>query len=107
MLSFCPACLPQDSGNRRDSLSSEGHTFSERHILFRTSSMMVVAKPADLSPSRHSAFMRGFIVTTANSSRRYPQMMRSDDLYSLPPNLPIPGDDGACDHLAGLLWPAV
>jgi len=32
-------------------------------------------------------------------------MIRSDDLYSLPSNLPIPGDDGACDHLAGLLWP--
>jgi peroxiredoxin len=34
-------------------------------------------------------------------------MMRLEDLYSLPPNLPIPVDDGACGHLAGLLWPAV
>src|SRR5215468_3007097 len=34
-------------------------------------------------------------------------MMRSDDLYSLPPDLPIPVDDGSCDHLAGLLWPSV
>jgi Peroxiredoxin len=33
--------------------------------------------------------------------------MRSDDLYSLPPDLPIPVDDGSCDHLAGLLWPSV
>ena len=33
-------------------------------------------------------------------------MSRSDDLYSLPPDLPIPIDDGSCDHLAGLLWPA-
>jgi peroxiredoxin len=28
--------------------------------------------------------------------------MRSDDLYSVPPDLPIPSDDGACDHLVGL-----
>ena len=34
-------------------------------------------------------------------------MKRSDDLYSLPPDLPIPIDDGSCDHLAGLLWPSV
>jgi peroxiredoxin len=33
--------------------------------------------------------------------------MRSDDLYSLPPDLPIPVDDGSCDHLAGLVWPSV
>ena len=32
--------------------------------------------------------------------------MRSDDLYSLPDNLPIPMDDGACDHLAGMAWPS-
>ena len=31
--------------------------------------------------------------------------MRSDDLYTLPPDLPVPVDDGACDHLAGLPWP--
>src|SRR5262249_14862045 len=34
-------------------------------------------------------------------------MMRSDDLYPLSSNLPVPVDDGACDHLAGLLWPSV
>jgi len=28
--------------------------------------------------------------------------MRSDDLYSLPANLPAPADDGGCDHLPGL-----
>ncbi len=33
--------------------------------------------------------------------------MRSDDLYSLPPGLPVPVDDSACDHLPGLLVPAV
>ena len=33
-------------------------------------------------------------------------MMRSDNLYSLPPNLPIPVDDGSCNHLAGLSWPS-
>ena len=37
--------------------------------------------------------------------------MRADDLYSVPPDLPVPVDDGACDHLPGqdvppLLLPA-
>ena len=31
--------------------------------------------------------------------------MRSDDLYQLPPNLPVPQDDGACRHLAGMRLP--
>jgi len=34
-------------------------------------------------------------------------MIRSDNLYSLPADLPIPVDDGSCDHLAGLSWPSV
>ena len=29
----------------------------------------------------------------------------SDDVYSLPPDLPVPEDDGAADHLAGLELP--
>lgn len=33
--------------------------------------------------------------------------MRSDDLYSLPDDLPVPVDDGACDHLPGMAWPAL
>jgi peroxiredoxin len=33
--------------------------------------------------------------------------MRSDDLYSLPVGLPIPVDDGACDHLPGAAWPGL
>src|SRR5688500_10758879 len=31
--------------------------------------------------------------------------MRSDDLYSTPPHLPVPTDDGACEHLPGLTAP--
>src|SRR4029079_19584041 len=34
-------------------------------------------------------------------------MQRSDDLYALPLDLPVPLDDGACQHLAGLAWPRV
>lgn len=34
-------------------------------------------------------------------------MARSDDLYSLPENLPVPVDDGACDHLAGMPLPSI
>lgn len=33
--------------------------------------------------------------------------MRSDDLHSLPPDLPVPADDGAARHLPGLAVPAV
>ena len=34
-------------------------------------------------------------------------MSRSDNLYELPQNLPIPVDDGACDHLHGLRLPSI
>jgi peroxiredoxin len=34
-------------------------------------------------------------------------MARSDDLHQLPVDLPIPVDDGACDHLPGLALPSV
>jgi len=33
--------------------------------------------------------------------------MRQDDLYSLPPGLPVPVDDGACDHLPGMAVPPI
>ena len=32
-------------------------------------------------------------------------MARSDNLYALPTDLPVPLNDGACDHLPGLAWP--
>jgi len=34
-------------------------------------------------------------------------MARTDNLYTLPDNLPIPEDDGACNHLTGLLLPSL
>ena len=34
-------------------------------------------------------------------------MSRSDDLYSLPADLPVPVDDGACKHLVNLRMPAI
>lgn len=34
-------------------------------------------------------------------------MGRSDDLQTLPPDLPVPVDDGACDHLPGRELPAI
>jgi peroxiredoxin len=34
-------------------------------------------------------------------------MPRSDDLYALPSNLPVPEDDGACMHLKGMRVPSV
>jgi peroxiredoxin len=33
--------------------------------------------------------------------------MRSDNLYQLPDELPVPEDDGACNHLMGRVVPAV
>ncbi len=33
--------------------------------------------------------------------------MQPADLLSLPPDLPVPLDDGACDHLSGLAMPAI
>ena len=33
--------------------------------------------------------------------------MRTDNLYSLPENLPVPEDDGACDHLRGSMLPSI
>ncbi|MFQ6023111.1 MAG: peroxiredoxin [Acidiferrobacterales bacterium] len=34
-------------------------------------------------------------------------MTRTDDLYKLPDDLPVPVDDGACDHLTGMRLPAL
>ena len=34
-------------------------------------------------------------------------MPRSDNLHKLPPNLPVPEDDGACGHLTGMRLPSV
>jgi peroxiredoxin len=33
--------------------------------------------------------------------------MRRDDLHTLPPGLPVPMDDGACDHLPGARVPPI
>lgn len=33
-------------------------------------------------------------------------MARSDNLYELPKDLPVPVDDGACDHLLGMRLPS-
>jgi peroxiredoxin len=33
--------------------------------------------------------------------------MRSDNLYELPKDLPVPQDDGACAHLAGMRLPQI
>ena len=33
--------------------------------------------------------------------------MRSDNLYELPKDLPVPQDDGACDHLTRMKLPAI
>ena len=34
-------------------------------------------------------------------------MTRSDDIHGLPADLPVPIDDGACEHLPGLALPTL
>ena len=34
-------------------------------------------------------------------------MSRIDDVYTLPPDLPVPEDDGACDRLSGKSLPSI
>ncbi len=34
-------------------------------------------------------------------------MARSDNVYALPADLPVPEDDGACDHLTGFTLPSI
>lgn len=34
-------------------------------------------------------------------------MPRSDNLYQIPNNLPVPVDDGVCNHLTGMSLPSV
>ncbi|MDQ4042893.1 MAG: peroxiredoxin, partial [Actinomycetota bacterium] len=34
-------------------------------------------------------------------------MPRADNLHELPESLPVPTDDGACDHLPGMRLPPV
>lgn len=34
-------------------------------------------------------------------------MARADNVYELPSNLPVPQDDGACNHLPGILVPSI
>ena len=33
--------------------------------------------------------------------------MRTDNLYTLPEDSPVPQDDGACDHLRGMVLPSI
>jgi len=33
--------------------------------------------------------------------------MKKDEFYTLPPDLPVPVDDGACKHLSGMSVPAI
>jgi peroxiredoxin len=41
------------------------------------------------------------------TEERTAHMPRTDNLYELPTDLPVPADDGACDHLMGMPLPSV
>jgi peroxiredoxin len=47
------------------------------------------------------------LATGASAPRLFPAQSRKDDIYHLPPNLPVPVDDGACNHLAGMRAPSI
>jgi hypothetical protein len=34
-------------------------------------------------------------------------MQQRSDLYTVPADLPVPTDDGACDHIAGKVLPSI
>ena len=40
-------------------------------------------------------------------SKGHTAMPRADNLHRLPADLPVPSDDGACDHLPGLTLPSI
>lgn len=42
-----------------------------------------------------------------SSQKEVGSMPRTDNLYALPPDLPIPVDDGACDRLPGMPVPSI
>jgi peroxiredoxin len=71
------------------------------------------AAVAGCRPSSHGARHHGGARTlrlapvSADLARLQIPFMRSDDLYSVPPNLPVPVDDGACDHLPGMAVPPI
>ncbi len=46
-------------------------------------------------------------LVAAGSSAAIALAQRKDDINQLPPNLPVPLDDGACDHLPGLSVPSI
>jgi len=53
------------------------------------------------------ALLLGGLHLTSFNRRFHLTMPRKDNIYELPTNLPVPVDDGACDHLAGSQLPSV
>jgi peroxiredoxin len=45
--------------------------------------------------------------SAATAPGPYKIMSRADNIYTLPENLPVPVDDGACDHLPDMRVPSV
>jgi peroxiredoxin len=50
------------------------------------------------------AAVASFLAIMSNAQ---PKKGRSDNLYELPKNLPVPIDDGACNHLTGMTIPSI
>ena len=49
-----------------------------------------------------------FALATARlAGQQKDQPMKKDDLYNIPADLPVPVDDGACRHLAGMQVPMI
>ena len=59
------------------------------------------------NPTRRSFLMAGVSAFLARKGAEAQSRAGADRLMSLPPDLPVPVDDGACDHLPGLAMPRV
>jgi hypothetical protein len=57
--------------------------------------------------TRRSFLLTGAGAILARKSAGAQARASADRLMSLPPDLPVPVDDGACDHLPGLAIPSV
>jgi hypothetical protein len=57
---------------------------------------------------RMASLRANVIVLSAKCKKRLDESMaRADNVMELPPDLPAPQDDGACDHLTGMRVPSI
>src|SRR5262245_2328681 len=73
----------------------------------RLSSTAVYPAHRRVAHKQTTRFLGGGTTDTLLKVRRQHAHMRTDNLYQLPANLPVPVDDGAARHLPGLALPSI